>query len=289
MYVAIRVHAFLVADKQHYVKLHRLRLLSLPRTVVSLTHDEDRASAQLRVGGRGVRAVPAPDAVVDEVLGYAGRPLATALEIGAGTGKATRLFAARGIAVTATDPDPAMLAELRRHVPADVTTVRASLEDLPTSRTYDLVLAAASLHWTDPGRRWERIAALLAPGGVVACIAGPTSLADPALEAVVRAASSPEVPDDRAPSPARGTPAADLQWPGGELAGSALFTGVREVVIERRTTVSAADLVGELSTVSAYLVLPLPQRATVLERVLAVLPDRVPIAADLTLHLATSV
>jgi len=35
-----------------------------------------------------------PGAVVDEVLAYAGHAVATALEIGAGTGKATRMFAA---------------------------------------------------------------------------------------------------------------------------------------------------------------------------------------------------
>ena len=34
-----------------------------------------------------------PDALVDQVLTYAGRPVRTALEIGAGTGKATRAFA----------------------------------------------------------------------------------------------------------------------------------------------------------------------------------------------------
>jgi 16S rRNA A1518/A1519 N6-dimethyltransferase RsmA/KsgA/DIM1 with predicted DNA glycosylase/AP lyase activity len=66
-----------------------------------------------------------PDEVVDEVLAYAGGSIRTALEIGAGTGKATRVFAARGIAVTASDPDADMLAELRRHVPAEVEVVQA--------------------------------------------------------------------------------------------------------------------------------------------------------------------
>ena len=61
-----------------------------------------------------------PDELVDEVVTYAGRPVCTALEIGAGTGKATRMFARRGISVTATDPDAAMLTELRKHVPATV-------------------------------------------------------------------------------------------------------------------------------------------------------------------------
>ena len=40
-----------------------------------------------------------PAELFDVVMTYAGRPVRTALEIGAGTGKATRLFAQRGIAV----------------------------------------------------------------------------------------------------------------------------------------------------------------------------------------------
>lgn len=43
-----------------------------------------------------------PDAGADRVLEYAVRPVRTALEIGAGTGTATRI-AGRGIAVTAAD------------------------------------------------------------------------------------------------------------------------------------------------------------------------------------------
>jgi SAM-dependent methyltransferase len=61
-----------------------------------------------------------PAELFDVVMAYAGRPVRAALEIGAGTGKAIRLFAQRGIAVTATEPDGAMLAELRKHVPANV-------------------------------------------------------------------------------------------------------------------------------------------------------------------------
>ena len=109
-----------------------------------------------------------PTEVVDRVLAYAGRPVRRALEIGAGTGKATRVFADRGIAVTATDPDPAMLDELRRHVPATVTPVQAAFEDLRVALPFDLVFAAASLHWTVPAQRWSRVAALLRPGGTFA-------------------------------------------------------------------------------------------------------------------------
>jgi SAM-dependent methyltransferase len=227
-----------------------------------------------------------PDALVDEVLGYASRPIRTALEVGAGTGKATRAFAARGIAVTATEPDPAMLAELLRHVPATVTTVRSSFEALEPTSVYDLVYAAASLHWTEPGERWSRVAAILTPGGTFASFGGQVNLADPELERRVRDARSPYLADDEVRSP-DGTPAdSPMQWPGSELTGSDLFTDVRQSTIERRLTVGSRDFVGHLSTISAYLELSDEHLAEVVARILAVLPERVALVADLTLHLA---
>jgi len=86
-----------------------------------------------------------PVELFDRVMTYAGQPIRTALEIGAGTGKATRLLAQRGVTVTATEPDGAMLAELRKHVPADVGTVQAVsgcryCQDMP------VICAAAALN-----------------------------------------------------------------------------------------------------------------------------------------------
>jgi SAM-dependent methyltransferase len=227
-----------------------------------------------------------PEELVDEVVAYAGRPIRTGLEIGAGTGKATRAFAARGLAVTATDPDAAMLAELRRHVPSTVTTVRASFEELPLTPVYDLVFAAASLHWTEPHQRWARVAAMLRPEGVFASFGGPLRLADAAIEEAVRTARAPFLVDDEVPSP-DGTPAENvMQWPGTELSDSDLFTDVRQSTIERRSSISARDYVGHLSTISAYLELPMPAREQVLGRILDVLPERVTLVGDITLHLA---
>lgn len=227
-----------------------------------------------------------PEALVDEVLAYAGRPVRTALEIGAGTGKATRVFALRGIGVTATEPDAAMLAELRTHVPANVVTLRAAFEDVSLTSTYDLVFAAASLHWTTPAGRWSRVAALLRPGGVFASFGGPMHLADPDVEAAVRAARADVLPEDGVPSP-DGTPEdSPMQWPGTELERSGLFGDVRQSVIERRVVMSAAGYVGHLSTISAYLELPDPARARVFARIRDVLPPTVTLATDLTVHLA---
>jgi trans-aconitate methyltransferase len=64
-------------------------------------------------------------------------------------------------------------------VPANVTTVQAAFEDLRSGESYELVYAAAALHWTNPEGRWPRMAALLEPGGVFASFGGPVRLADP--------------------------------------------------------------------------------------------------------------
>jgi SAM-dependent methyltransferase len=227
-----------------------------------------------------------PVELFDTVMAYAGRPVRTALEIGAGTGKATRLFARRGVEVTATEPDGAMLAELRTHVPASVTTVQAAFEELRPVERYGLVYAAAALHWTDPRDRWSRMAALLEPGGVFASCGGPIRLADPAVEQAVRAARAPFLVSDEIPSPDGTPPEHDMQWPGTELRQSEWFTDVRQSVLARRLTMSALDYVGHLSTVSAYLVLPASERDQAFSRIMRVLPDRVEMTADLTVHLA---
>lgn len=159
----------------------------------------------------------------DTVAGYAGQPVRTALEIGAGTGKATRLFAQQGISLTATEPDKAMLAELRRHVPASVRTVQAAFEDLRPGEKYGLVFAAAALHWTNPEGRWQRMAALLKPGGVFASFGGPIRLADPVVEEAVGAARAPFLESDEIPSPDGTPPEQDMQWPGTELQRSVWF------------------------------------------------------------------
>ena len=216
-----------------------------------------------------------PVELFDLVVTYAGQPVRTALEIGAGTGKATRLFAQRGVTVTATEPDGAMLAELRRHVPASVTTVQAAFEDLRLGESYGLVYAAAALHWTNPGGRWSRMAALLQPGGVFASFGGPVRLADPAVEEAVRAARAPFLESDEVPSPDGTPPGHDMQWPGTELQRSEWFADVQQSVIERRLTMSARDYVGHLSTISAYLELPDSEQEQVYSRIMQVLPETV--------------
>ena len=130
------------------------------------------------------------------------------------------------------------------------------------------------------------MAALLNPGGVFASFGGQLRLADPAVEAAVRDARSAFLADDDVPSP-DGTPDdSPMQWPGTELGQTSLFADVRQSSIERRVTMSGPDYVAHLATVSAYIELPAAARERVFARILAVLPEWLTLAADITVHLA---
>jgi SAM-dependent methyltransferase len=90
------------------------------------------------------------------------------LDLGAGTGKLTAALLAVGARVTAVEPDPAMLAELRRTLPA-VEALAGSAEAIPLpDGSVDAVLAGHALHWFDMAVAGPEIARVLAPGGVLA-------------------------------------------------------------------------------------------------------------------------
>jgi trans-aconitate methyltransferase len=228
-----------------------------------------------------------PDRVAELVEQYAEGPVRTALELGAGTGKATSIFVRHGISVTASDPDDGMLDALHGRLP-EVATVHASLEDLPALGEFDLVFAAASLHWTEPTGRWDRIAGLLVPGGVFANFGGQPELADEDLVEAVRLAHQPWLADDSAPHMGH-APDSDLHWPATELVNDVRFTDVCETVVEQLLELTSTEYVGLLSTVSAYLVLSDDDRAAALAAIADVLPDVVELRADITVHLARRV
>ena len=96
------------------------------------------------------------------------RPPVRVADIGAGTGKLTATLAGLGAEVTAVEPDPQMLRELRRAMPA-VRSVPGRAEDLPLpDASVDAVLAGQAMHWFDMDRAIPEIARVLRPGGVLA-------------------------------------------------------------------------------------------------------------------------
>jgi ubiquinone/menaquinone biosynthesis C-methylase UbiE len=103
-----------------------------------------------------------PDDAVRWLLGE--QPVSV-LELGAGTGKLTRVIASLGHDVHATDPDPAMLRILERELP-DVRSAEASAEEIPLGdASVDAVIAAQAFHWFDLDRALPEIARVLRPGG----------------------------------------------------------------------------------------------------------------------------
>jgi SAM-dependent methyltransferase len=112
-------------------------------------------------------------AVVEDVLSFAGLhgPDGRALEVGAGTGKATVAFAPTGLDVLALEPDPAMGAVARRHCQpfANVRIETSGFEDWPVQAgAFDLVFSAQAWHWLDPRVRYQKAAQALVPGGTLA-------------------------------------------------------------------------------------------------------------------------
>ena len=117
-----------------------------------------------------------PSALFDDLEELLTSPLAgcDVLEIGAGTGQATREVLARGACVVALEPGPE-LATIARRVLAgkgDADVVVALFEEWePEGVSFDLVIAATSWHWLDQDVAFEKAAALLRPGGGLAIVA----------------------------------------------------------------------------------------------------------------------
>jgi SAM-dependent methyltransferase len=128
-----------------------------------MTVERDRARVFGEVADEYERIRPGyPAALYDDVLAYARLGgTAAAIEVGAGTGKAARAFAERGVTVTAVEPDPAMAAVLARSLAdrPEVTVVNSTFEDHVPDRRYGLLFSAQAWHWTDPAVRWRRAAA----------------------------------------------------------------------------------------------------------------------------------
>jgi SAM-dependent methyltransferase len=106
----------------------------------------------------------------DAVRWMLGEHPVTVLELGAGTGKLTRVLAGLGHDVHATDPDAAMLEVLEARLPAVRATVAAA-EDLPLGdASFDAVIAAQAFHWFDLPRALPEIARVLRPGGRICLV-----------------------------------------------------------------------------------------------------------------------
>jgi SAM-dependent methyltransferase len=194
------------------------------------------------------------------------------LDLGAGTGKLTAMITrlaasapAGRLSVVAVEPDPAMLAELRRRQPS-VTALPGRAEDIPLpDASVDAVLCGQAAHWFDMDLAVPQIARVLTPGGV---FAGLWNLDDD-REAWV-AGLSRVCPLGSTLSSWMTEP---QDWPG-PAAGGTLFRPAGHAEFEHGQQRTADSLVATIATHSRQLVMDPGERDLLLDRVRAYLRSR---------------
>lgn len=217
------------------------------------------------------------DELVSSVLDYlgSGSGAPRALEIGAGTGKATVAFAARGVAILAVEPDPAMAAVAARHTARfpEVRIEPAAFEEWPLEEhAFDLVFSGQAWHWVRPEVRGPKAAAALRPGGALALFWHRPSWPDgDPVRAALDACYAEHAPALRARGP--GFPGLG---PGleerehEEIAESGLFTDVDIRHHPWESETGAEDYLDLLATQSDHRLLPEDERDRLLDAVAGV-------------------
>jgi SAM-dependent methyltransferase len=209
------------------------------------------------------------------------------LDLGAGTGKLTATLVELGFDVIAVEPDPAMLTELRRAMPA-VPAVAGSAETIPLpDASVDAVLAGNAMHWFDMDVAVPEIARVLAPGGT---LAGLWNVLDDRVDwvaALERVSGGAAIgPRDTLTSWRAATAGAHLARD--EIVARFVSPEQAEFPHGQRRTADA--LVATLGTRAGMLVMPPQEREATLGRIRGFLASRPETAVDeFTLPMLTGV
>jgi SAM-dependent methyltransferase len=197
-----------------------------------------------------------PEAAVSWLLPSA---VSTVLDLGAGTGKLTRLLVGRAAEIIAVDPSDRMLRQLRAICPTVDARIGAA-EDIPAGEaSVDVVTVAQAFHWFDREAACAQIRRVLRPGGVLALVSNVPDQDcgwDLACGRIAHPWLKGEAPDQDVP------PVLDA-LPGFEGRGS---TWVRW-----QEDIGRVDYLRRWSTVSSLLVADDRQREDLLSRMAAVL------------------
>lgn len=207
-----------------------------------------------------------PEELVDDVLAAAGT--GPALEVGAGTGKATVMFARRGVAITAVEPSAEMAAVLRRNCPqVDVHEADFERFEAATDR-FSLIYSAQAWHWVAPEIRYPKAHALLRRGGLLAAFWNRVDWEACPLREELQAAyaragrEAPERGDPMHPS-SQSAGVLDGAWPK-EVAAATGFERPEVRAYPWQQAYTSAEYVAVLSTHSVQAVLDPTEREALL-------------------------
>jgi len=222
-----------------------------------------------------------PDALVDDALAYAPArddgPVRV-VEVGAGTGKATVLFAARGASLLAIEPDPEMAAIARRNTEAyamvDVLGTEFESWDVGEER-FELLICAQAWHWISPGVRMSKAHEALVDRGAMALFWNRPIWESCELADALRAAYADTVPEfGEMPGPMHPSHTDPLSsWGayGEDLDIAHGFESEPVRVYHWLSEYTSGEYVRLLQTHSDHIVLPEAQRAALFEAIQAVI------------------
>jgi SAM-dependent methyltransferase len=177
------------------------------------------------------------------------------VDLGAGTGKLTRLLVPRA-RVVAVDPDPGMLITLGREVP-EAIAIRGRAEVIPlASGSVGAVTAGQCFDWFRPDETLREIQRVLRPGGTLAVLFNLLGDAHAFFMQIVARHCGRVRIDSESP------------WREA-LADTALFTSIGERTARFDHVLDADALVSCAASISYVAALPTPQRTRVLDDVRA--------------------
>jgi ubiquinone/menaquinone biosynthesis C-methylase UbiE len=113
-----------------------------------------------------------PESLIEDVVSYANlKQSDKVLEVGCGTGQATKSFAKRALTIVAIDPGPEMLRSPRQDLAgfSNVEFLETTFEAWQaTQGEFRLIVAAQSWHWVSAEVRFAKAAEALSPEGSLA-------------------------------------------------------------------------------------------------------------------------
>jgi SAM-dependent methyltransferase len=204
-----------------------------------------------------------PAELFDDLVALAGlEPGARLLEIGCGTGKATRVLVERGFSIVCVELGAQLADRARRELAGRAVEVHvAPFEEWPgRPGAFDLVYAATAWHWLDPDVRYRKAHELLRSGGHLAFWSALHAFppdADPFFTEIQKVYEAiGESRDDVWPPPGPDEIADDVA----EVEASGLFDEVvvRRYVWERPYT--AEEYIALLNTFSGHIAMEPSQR-----------------------------
>lgn len=202
-----------------------------------------------------------PAAILDELPV---RSDAEVLDVGAGTGKLTRVLAARYAHVTAVEPLDGMRAILRRVLP-EATALAGSAEDIPLGdASVDAVFAGQAFHWFANDDAVRELGRVLRPGGIVALVWN-----EPVDPSPLPAAYHAYLEELHAPSLER----AQQGEPWRELLERGPFRDVREAAVEHEQLQTRDGTLATVQTFSWIAHRPDEERAAIARKLDALLDE----------------